>query len=186
MARGSGDGHGGARPWLGRLRRDDDVAALVVYSTSFSVTHITYRKGEKGRQGARVAQPHASSAGGGHGDPVEPRSRGGLPEAKNGMTVGSQTWRSSRWGYGLDESDQGARLRWIFGSAAATASRSPCSRGGRRWQGEMASERASGETLAFNWSSDARRGDAGRACAPRGDQLLSRSATASSVRFLKR
>jgi len=52
-------------------------------------------------------------------------------------------------------------------------------------KGEMASERASGETLAFNWSSDARHGDAGLACAPRSDQLLSRSATASSVRFLK-
>ena len=42
-----------------------------------------------------------------------------------------------------------------------------------------------GQALAFFWSSDARRGDFDRACAPRGEQLLRRSATASSDRFLK-
>ena len=36
-----------------------------------------------------------------------------------------------------------------------------------------------GQALAFFWSSDARRGDFGRACAPRGEQLLRRSATAA-------
>ena len=38
-ARGGGDGHGGARPRHGRLRRGYGVMALVAHSTSFSVTH---------------------------------------------------------------------------------------------------------------------------------------------------
>ena len=42
-----------------------------------------------------------------------------------------------------------------------------------------------GQALAFFWSSDARRGDFNRACAPRGEQLLCRSATVSSDHFLK-
>jgi len=42
-----------------------------------------------------------------------------------------------------------------------------------------------GQALAFFWSSNARRGNFGRACAPRGEQLLRRSATTSSYRFLK-
>ena len=40
-AKGNGDGHGGARPWLGRLRRDDGVMALVGDPTSFSSIHST-------------------------------------------------------------------------------------------------------------------------------------------------
>ena len=75
IARGNGDGHGGARPWVGRLRRGDGITALVAYTTSISITHRTYSKGKRRKQKARVAQPRASSAGGGHGDPVEPPSR---------------------------------------------------------------------------------------------------------------
>ena len=40
-ARGSGDGHGGARPWVDRLRRGDGVMALVAYPTIISITHWT-------------------------------------------------------------------------------------------------------------------------------------------------
>ena len=72
-----------------------------------------------------------------------------------------------------------------FGSAATIASRPPCSRrkemAGVKWRGE----RRVNEALAFIWGMDTRRGGASRACAPRGDQLLSRSATAGSVGFLK-
>jgi len=73
-----------------------------------------------------------------------------------------------------------------FGSAATIASRPPCSRrkemAGVKWRGE----RRVNEALAFIWATDTRRGGASRACAPRGDQLLRRSATACSVGFLKR
>ena len=41
VARGSGDGHGGARPWVDRLRRGDGVMALVAYPTIISITHWT-------------------------------------------------------------------------------------------------------------------------------------------------
>ena len=40
-ARGNGDGHGGARPWHDRLRRDDCVSALTSDSTSFGSVHRT-------------------------------------------------------------------------------------------------------------------------------------------------
>ena len=72
-----------------------------------------------------------------------------------------------------------------FGSAAATVSRSPCSRRKEMAASELARRRESGEALSFIWSSDARRGDVGRACAPRGVQFLSRSATAALSVFLK-
>ena len=39
VARGDGDGHGGARSRHGRLRRRYGVAALVAHSMSFSVTY---------------------------------------------------------------------------------------------------------------------------------------------------
>ena len=39
--KGSDDGHGGARPRVGRLRRGDGVTALVAYSPSISSTHRT-------------------------------------------------------------------------------------------------------------------------------------------------
>ena len=72
-----------------------------------------------------------------------------------------------------------------FGSAAATDSRPPCSRrkemAGVKWRGE----RRVNEALAFIWGTDTRRGGASRACAPHDDQLLSRSAMACSVDFLK-
>ena len=50
---------------------------------------------------------------------------------------------------------------------------------------EMARRSESGEELAFFWSSGARRGAFGRACAPRGERRLSRSATVLTNRFLK-
>ena len=37
-ATGNGDGHGGARPWHGRLRRGDGATALVACSPSISST----------------------------------------------------------------------------------------------------------------------------------------------------
>ena len=64
-----------------------------------------------------------------------------------------------------------------FGSAAATASRSPRSRRKEMAESELVRRRERGEALAFIWSTDTRRGGAGRACAPRGAQLLSQSAT---------
>ena len=69
------DGHGGARPRHGRLRRSQGVSALMADSKSFRRVHRIQRKGEKGMEGARAARPRARSAGGGHGDPVEPRPR---------------------------------------------------------------------------------------------------------------
>jgi len=39
MARGNGDGHGGARPWVGQLRRGDDITALMACPTSISITN---------------------------------------------------------------------------------------------------------------------------------------------------
>ena len=40
-----------------------------------------------------------------------------------------------------------------------------------------------GQALALFWSADARRGAFGRACAPRGERRLSRSATVLTDRF---
>ena len=57
-------------------------------------------------------------------------------------------------------------------------------RGGDEGEANGAGE-CVGQALAFIWSSDVRRGGVGRAYAPRDDQLLPRSATASSDRFLK-
>ena len=56
-----------------------------------------------------------------------------------------------------------------------------------RWRRKSANGagKCVGQALAFIWSSDVRCGGVGRACVPRGDQLLRRSATASSDRFLK-
>ena len=53
--------------------------------------------------------------------------------------------------------------------------------GGEREAMEQAS--AFGQALAFFWSSDARRGDLGSACTPRGNPLLSRSAMATLTVF---
>ena len=52
---------------------------------------------------------------------------------------------------------------------------------GVKWRGE----RRENEALAFIWGTYTRHEGASRACVPRGDQLLRRSATASSDRFLK-
>ena len=50
---------------------------------------------------------------------------------------------------------------------------------------EMARCSESGEELAFFWSLGARRGAFSRACAPRGERRLSRSAIVLTDRFLK-
>ena len=42
-----------------------------------------------------------------------------------------------------------------------------------------------GQELALFWSADARRGALGRACVPRGERHLSRSAMTVTDRFLK-
>ena len=49
VARGNGDGHGGARPQVGQLRRADGITALMVYPTSISITHRTQSKEKRGR-----------------------------------------------------------------------------------------------------------------------------------------
>ena len=64
------------------------------------------------------------------------------------MTVGSRTCWSSRWGYGSEESDNGARLRWIWlggGHGFPVAALAWKKMAERKWQDE---ERLS-EALAF-------------------------------------
>ena len=75
-----------------------------------------------------------------------------------------------------------------FGLAATTASRSPRSRGRERQRGKWREEEGVSEALAWlsSGSMGARCGGASWACTPRSDQLLSRSATACSIGFLKR
>ena len=64
---------------------------------------------------------------------------------------------------------------WLMVAIASRSPRSWKRMAGVKWR----DERRVSEALAFIWSTDARRGDAGRACTPRGGQLLNRSATAS-------
>ena len=90
MAEGNGDDHGGARPRHGRLRRGYGVSALMAHSTSFSVTHSSKRKGEKGWKGRGGSWPRGAptparsrhGGGGRTGDyaltqPQSPRLKGG-------------------------------------------------------------------------------------------------------------
>ena len=100
------------------------------------------------------------------------------------MTVGLRTWRSSRWCCGSEESDNGTWLRWIWlggGHGFPVAALAWKKMAERKWRDE---EKLS-EALAFIWSTDARRGNANRACTPCDGQPLNRSATANTEGFLK-
>ena len=96
--------------------------------------------------------------------------------------MGSGTWRDSRRSYGSEESDNGARLRWIWlggGHGFPVAVLAWKKMAERKWQDEEQLSKA----LAFIRSTDARRGDANRACTPHGGQPLYRSATANTEGF---
>ena len=69
--------------------------------------------------------------------------------------------------------------------AMAELQRLGAARGGGEGEANGAGE-CVGQALAFFWSADARHGGVGRACIPRGEQILRRSATASSDHFRKR
>jgi len=102
---------------------------------------------------------------------------------ENAVMVWSWTGRSSLRGYGLDESGNGAWLRWIFGSAASVIQQSYGEQRRRR-KGEM--ERRLGEQARGGFKARLRRqsahargqraqasGDGGRT---RGFKFLNRSA----------
>jgi len=73
---------------------------------------------------------------------------------ENAVMVWSRTGRSSLRGYGLDESGNGAWLRWIFGSAASVIQQSYGEQRRRR-KGEM--ERRLGEQARGGFKARLRR-----------------------------
>ena len=75
--------------------------------------------------------------------------------------------------------DDGDALSAMAELAADTAL---CAEKAREGNGAVS---AFGQALALFWSADARRGAFGRACTPRGEKLLRRSAKMVTNRFLK-
>ena len=154
VARGNGDGHGGARLRVGQLRLADGITALMVYPTSISITHWTKSKGKRG--GSKRLERHSHV-----------RARPPAVMATRWSRAHGELYLRRKWDDGgVADVEELTVVLWFrgigqwrsvlvdFGSAAAIASRPPCS-----WRKEMAGvkwrgERRVNEALGFIWGTD--------------------------------
>ena len=152
-AKGNGDDHGGARPRHGRLRRGYDVSALMAHSTSFSVTHSSKHKGEKGWKGRGGSWPRGAPT------PARSRHGGGGRNGDYALTKPQSTRLNGGGGRGDHGEARSKRadafLQWRACKAMATATL------GRKWRSYGGFGAARGEGERMRWSRRVRRAGAG-------------------------